>query len=75
MPDGCFEDHAQRHDFIVECAARRRLGPRLVVALGERVDLLKRRHPVDPVFLHFARGDLVEGEASEKRDQMPLGLH
>ena len=66
MPDGGFQDHAQRHDFIVEGAARRGLGPRLVLALREGVGLLKRGHPVDPVFLHFAGGDLVEGEVPKK---------
>ena len=70
VPDGGLEHHAQGYDLIMKGATGRRLLPELVQAFGFGIWLVVGCHPVDAVFLHLARSDLVKGKAAKKRHQV-----
>lgn len=70
VPQGGFEHEPQRHDLVVECAARRRLERRRLLALRElalRLLAADRRlgRAMDPVLLHLSGGHFGEPELSE----------
>lgn len=61
-----------RDDLVMQRAARGRLAGVRSVALRMRVRLIRRRHPVDAVFLDFAGGDRREAHRAEKLGQVQV---
>ena len=70
MANGGFEDLPQRHDLIVDRAARRGFPLKGTVRFGFGVWLKSRGHPVHPVFLHFPRRHPGHAEVAEKGEEV-----
>ncbi len=62
VPQSCFEDLAQRHDFLVHGVMRRRFA-------ASSPAFFK---PVNAIFIDFASRDLGKHHAAEKRDQVTI---
>ena len=75
VTDGGLEHQPQGHDLVVQSAAGRRLVLRLVLAFGCRVGIVVRGHSVNPVFLHLAGSDVVQGKGAEERYEVDTQPH
>src|SRR5260370_40532799 len=63
VPQGRFENLAQRHDFLMHGVMRRRLA-------AHRLTFLKS---MDAIFIDLARRDLRKNHVAEERDEMAIG--